>query len=700
MTERPNVLECTLRDGSYAVDFQFTPRDTALVALALESTGVHMIEIGHGLGLNASAHRKAAAQDAEYMEAANALTTASWGMFCIPGIARLEDLNLAASFGMGFVRIGVNVSDVAMAAPYLERARELGLFACANIMKSYVAPPEQLARLASGLESFGAQVVYVVDSAGHMLPNDVEAYVTALRESISIPIGWHGHDNLRLGIANAIKAVECGACYIDTTLKGLGRGGGNPSTEVFVATMLRAGLETGIDLHGILDIGQRLISPMLSSDRLDPLHVACGLVGFHSGFLPQILNTAATAGVDPAALIIEVGKCERETPTTELMAAVADSLAREKRPARSISPQDLPLQDFPSFSRTQVLGWEQSLGRLCRDIFAKARTSASQAVLNIYSPIDVGAETWVSPIMNEGFGHIIGSVVPHKADLNRVVSLADGLVDIIFADAERKAGMSAPLFASVKAQTRKSLVLPYRDSDVWRRSVTLQIISLAGDLSGLPVTICGEDPMSLRLALDLLDAGASVTLNGKPSQTLQEAIVAMKHLTMARCMPTINPVPLEATATSRFLVSFGPKGVGITEDMVAALPKGAIIIDAGIGSLSPEALALAWSCGIVVMRPDMRSAMAAELNAVRDTDRALRGAGRTFFAGEPVVAGGCVGHPGDVVLNSVTAPSTAYGVSDGMGRLYSRVPKEHAERLRRVEAAILRKQIGGEDSCQ
>ena len=95
----PEILDCTLRDGSYANNFSFTSADTAVICRRLEKAGIKLIEVGHGVGLNASnvGHGRATQTDEEYMEAAaGAVKDARWGMFCIPGIARLEDVDLAA----------------------------------------------------------------------------------------------------------------------------------------------------------------------------------------------------------------------------------------------------------------------------------------------------------------------------------------------------------------------------------------------------------------------------------------------------------------------------------------------------------------------------------------------------------------------------------------------------------------------------
>ena len=145
--KRINILDCTLRDGSYAIDYQFTAEDTAMVATGLDQAGFELIEIGHGLGMNASNCGKgaAAATDREYLEVASGiLKKAKFGMFFIPGIGREEDLILAAEYGMDFVRVGTNINEVEDSAKYIKMAKDLGMSVSANFMKSYAFPPDKL----------------------------------------------------------------------------------------------------------------------------------------------------------------------------------------------------------------------------------------------------------------------------------------------------------------------------------------------------------------------------------------------------------------------------------------------------------------------------------------------------------------------------------------------------------------------------
>lgn len=323
----PRILETTLRDGSYVINFQFTARDTALIAAQLERAGFDLIEIGHGVGLGASEAGlgKAAETDAAYMRAAtDALKTAAWGMFCIPGVAKLEDVDVAAEHGMKFIRIGTNVSDVKDSQPFIERAKRHGMFVCANYMKSYAAAPAEFARQAALSQQYGADVVYIVDSAGGMMTGDMEAYFRAVRDVCDVQIGFHGHDNLGLSVANAVRAAELGADIVDTSLQGMGRSAGNTPTELFIVVMERLGRRLGFDPLLVMDIGEKYVKPLIQRNGLSSLDVVSGYAQFHSSYMGVIREFSSKFSVDPRKLIIAL--CERDL--VEAPRALVEELAR------------------------------------------------------------------------------------------------------------------------------------------------------------------------------------------------------------------------------------------------------------------------------------------------------------------------------------------------------------------------------------
>ena len=166
-----DILETTLRDGNYVVDFQFTARDTGWLAGKLEACGMNYIEIGHGLGIGASqVYASAAASDAEYIVAAKAaVSRAKIGMFAIPGLVKIDDIAAAADLGLDFLRVGADLERIDSMAPFVERARKHDMFVCTNFMKSYTLPADEFAQCCRRAEEFGSQMNYVVDSAGGML---------------------------------------------------------------------------------------------------------------------------------------------------------------------------------------------------------------------------------------------------------------------------------------------------------------------------------------------------------------------------------------------------------------------------------------------------------------------------------------------------------------------------------------------------
>ena len=328
--KKVKVLETTLRDGSYAINFQFTSADTAIICSELEKAGFDLIEIGHGVGLHASetGFGQAAETDEEYCKAAaEALTTAQYGMFAIPGIARLEDIDMAAEHGMGFIRIGTNVTDVAQSEEYIARAKKHGMFVSANFMKSYATEPREFAQCAVMSQKYGSDVLSVVDSAGGMLQGELEAYMQATRDACDIPLAFHGHDNLGLAVSHSVRAAELRATIVDGSLQGMGRSSGNAATEILLCALDRTGFDTGIDILQTMDIGAKYIKPMMRRQGISGLDIVTGYAQFHSSFMGSIRKISSKYRIDPRKLIIGVCKEDKVNAPVELVERVAKEIS-------------------------------------------------------------------------------------------------------------------------------------------------------------------------------------------------------------------------------------------------------------------------------------------------------------------------------------------------------------------------------------
>lgn len=326
------IIETTLRDGSYTNNFSFTFKNTQEICKKLEDVGFEFIEIGHGLGMNASnsGYGKAIETDENYMIAADQILSKSkYGMFCIPGIANLSDIDLGSKHNMDFVRIGTDVTNVEDSEKFIKKAKDYGMFVAANYMKSYALEPKKFAEKVKLSEKYGVDMVYIVDSAGGMFPEDIEKYYNSIRKISDIPIGFHAHDNLGLAISNNLKAIDLGINFIDSSLQGLGRSSGNASTEILVAVLKKRGINTGIDFLKLLEIGKNYIQPLINFKGKMPLDTVSGYADFHSANMVKIIKISKKYNVNPAELIIEASKISKIDVGEEILEKIAKNLSKD-----------------------------------------------------------------------------------------------------------------------------------------------------------------------------------------------------------------------------------------------------------------------------------------------------------------------------------------------------------------------------------
>jgi 4-hydroxy-2-oxovalerate/4-hydroxy-2-oxohexanoate aldolase len=161
------------------------------------------------------------------------------------------------------------------------------------------------------MESYGANCVYVTDSAGYMLPDDVKERLTAVRQALDpkTELGFHGHHNMAMGIANSIAAIECGANRIDAAAAGLGAGAGNTPMEVFIAVCDRMGIETGVDVFKIQDVAEDLVVPIMDHViRIDRDSLTLGYAGVYSSFLLFAKRAEKKYGISARELLVELGR--------------------------------------------------------------------------------------------------------------------------------------------------------------------------------------------------------------------------------------------------------------------------------------------------------------------------------------------------------------------------------------------------------
>jgi 4-hydroxy-2-oxovalerate/4-hydroxy-2-oxohexanoate aldolase len=304
----------SLRDGMHAKRHQISVEQMKAIACGLDAAGVPLIEVTHGDGLGGASvnYGFPAHSDEEYLSAVIPLMRqARISALLIPGIGTVDHLRMAKDLGVQTIRVATHCTEADVSEQHINLGRKLAMDTVGFLMMAHMAPPERLAKEALLMESYGANCVYVTDSAGHMLPADVRARISAVRAVLKpeTEIGFHGHHNLSMSVINSIAAVECGATRIDAAAAGLGAGAGNTPLEVFVAVCNRMGIETGIDLFKAQDVAEDIVVPMMDRPlRVDRDSLTLGYAGVYSSFLLFAKRAEAKYGVPAREILMELGR--------------------------------------------------------------------------------------------------------------------------------------------------------------------------------------------------------------------------------------------------------------------------------------------------------------------------------------------------------------------------------------------------------
>lgn len=333
----PKILisDPTLRDGSHAISHQLNSHQIAAYAAAAEAAGVPIVEVGHGNGLGASSLQlgESLISDMEMLKAAREkLVNSKLGIFVIPGFATInKDLSKAIEAGVDVVRVVAHCTEADITERHISYARQRGKEVYGVLMMSHMAPKEILIEECLKMELYGAEGVILMDSAGAYLPKDVSEKISALVSNLTIPVGFHAHNNLGMAIANSIAAAEAGATILDGTARGFGAGAGNAQLEVLVAILEKMGYSTGIDLYKILDL-----SDIAEKDLIDVLpsikstNIVSGLAGVFSGFLKPVHRIAQKYGVDPRDVFFELGRRKVVAGQEDIIIEVAMELSQSQ----------------------------------------------------------------------------------------------------------------------------------------------------------------------------------------------------------------------------------------------------------------------------------------------------------------------------------------------------------------------------------
>ena len=328
-----NLVDTTLRDGSHAVSHQYTVEQVKAIASGLDEAGVQYIELSHGDGMAGSSYNYgwSATSDEELIKAGSSgIKKGKLVVLLIPGIGTIEDLKMAADCGVKVVRVATHVTEADISEQHIGMAKKIGMMAIGFLMMTHMALPEKVVEQAKLLESYGADCVYIADSAGALLPEGVSERVSAVVEALKVPVGFHAHNNLTLATANSLAAIEAGATFIDGTCRGLGAGAGNTQIEVLTGVLEKKGYETGVDFYKIMDVAEDIVEPIINRPQVvRNASLMLGYSGVYSSFLLHTYRAAERFNLDPRKILVELGRRRMVGGQEDMIVDIAYQLSRK-----------------------------------------------------------------------------------------------------------------------------------------------------------------------------------------------------------------------------------------------------------------------------------------------------------------------------------------------------------------------------------
>ena len=327
------LIDSTLRDGSHAISHQYDEDDVIAIVRGLSAAGVQVIEIAHGDGLGGSSFNYGFSKVDEkelIARACQEVGDSTIACLLLPGVGLADDLKDVKELGVGMARIATHCTEADISEQHIQMAKRLDMEAIGFLMMAHMNSPEGLVEQALLMQSYGADAIYIADSAGAMTTEDVQQRVSALVKALDIPLGVHAHNNLAMAVSNSIAAYEEGAANLDGTSAGLGAGAGNCPTEILAAVSNKYGIETGVDALKLMDVAEEVVRPIMPRQQvIDRAGLILGYAGVYGSFLLHAQKAAERYDVPQAEILMELGRRQVVGGQEDMIIDVALELARK-----------------------------------------------------------------------------------------------------------------------------------------------------------------------------------------------------------------------------------------------------------------------------------------------------------------------------------------------------------------------------------
>ena len=325
------ITDSSLRDGNHSVKHTISLDSIKRYCQAADSAKVPIVEVGHGNGLGASSLLigQATHTDAEMLSTARTnLPNSKLGVHVIPGIATVEkDIKPAIDLGVDVFRIASHCTEATVTKSHIDYLSKTGKEVIGVLMMTALASTKELVNNAIIMQEYGAQAIVIMDSTGTYLPSDVKERISTLIDILSIPVGFHAHNNLNYAIHNSIVAIQNGATYIDACIRGFGAGAGNAPLEVLLPVLDKYDYSVDINFKQIIKEADNVLDYLVPKVPVSaPVNILTGLNKLFSGFERPIIKASKLNNIEYSSLIFELGNRKLVAGQEDLILEVAQQL--------------------------------------------------------------------------------------------------------------------------------------------------------------------------------------------------------------------------------------------------------------------------------------------------------------------------------------------------------------------------------------
>tara|TARA_R110000868_G_scaffold138335_3_gene352391 strand:+ start:144 stop:1160 length:1017 start_codon:yes stop_codon:yes gene_type:complete len=328
------ITDSSLRDGNHSVKHSISLSNVKRYCQFADRVGIPIVEVGHGNGLGASSlligmcpH----SDDQLLSTARENLNKSKLGVHIIPGLATVKrNIKPAMDIGVDVFRIATHCTEASLSRAHIEYLKTHNKTVFGVLMMSALAEIDDLVENSKLMEKYGAEAIIIMDSTGTYLPMDVADRIKALKDNLSIKVGFHAHNNLGCAIANSLIAAQNGAEYIDGCIRGFGAGAGNASIEILIPVLEKCGYVSGIDFKGTIAEADDVLNYLVPSvPSPAPVNILTGLNKLFSGFEKPIIKASKLLGIEYSSLIFELGNRKLVAGQEDLILEVAKKIKKD-----------------------------------------------------------------------------------------------------------------------------------------------------------------------------------------------------------------------------------------------------------------------------------------------------------------------------------------------------------------------------------